>query len=351
LGDFFRRIITRLPRAWRIITLNGVIALIIVIGASVTAYRYVVSNLAAVSLDPTAEAVNIKISSGATTVQIAQTLAQAKLIRNQEIFRWYASYKKYDGTFRRGEYTLSPAMDVSRIMAALRVGPVPVRITIPEGYSTKQITELLAEKGLVDKEKFFKAVRDYDFKYNFLQGVPATDLRLEGFLFPDTYDIEKGTPEEKIIGMMLGRFSQELTPAVLNYINQKGWSPLQFVTLASLIEKEAEKQADSPVISQVFQRRLKLGMPLQSNTSIDFILGYPKPELTLKDLAIKSPYNTYIYKGLPPGPIANPGHASLQAAASPAPSDYLYFFAKPDGYHVFAKTYQEHLQNIKKYGR
>lgn len=353
MGDFSQQTEISKPRVFRhkLVLAIVLVLLVGVIGTKIVVRDYVASNLSPVSGDPTAEPVTVKIPSGASTARIAQILADAKLIRNPKFFALYARYKHYDGSFRHGEYSLSPTNDLNKIMAALRAGPLPVRVTIPEGYTTKQIADLLVQHGLVDRTKFFHRVRSYNFKFDFLSGLPPSDARLEGFLFPDTYDIEKGVPEEKIIAMLLGRFNQELTPEIKQFMAKKGWTPLQFVTLASLIEKEAEKAEDRPVISQVFQKRLQIGMPLQSCASIQFLLGFPKPVLTYDDLAIKSPYNTYLNKGLPPGPIANPGRASLQAAAFPAGSDFLYFVAKPDGYHAFAKTYQEHLNNIKKYQR
>ncbi|HZW83129.1 MAG TPA: endolytic transglycosylase MltG, partial [Candidatus Deferrimicrobium sp.] len=233
----------------------------------------------------------------------------------------------------------------------LKKGPesTAVRVTIPEGFTTKQIVDLLVQEKLIDKEKFMSLVKSKDFGFSFLQGLPQSEARLEGFLFPDTYEIAPGTSEEEIISLMLKRFEQELTPEVKAAISQKALTVQNFVTLASLIEREAREPEDRPVISQVFQKRLRIGMPLQSCASIQFILGTAKPVLSLKDLEVKSPYNTYKNTGLPPGPIANPGRAALLAAAFPASTDYLYFVAKSDGYHAFAKSYEEHLRNVKKY--
>ncbi len=351
MGDINQAAVIK-TRRLRLVLAVAVIAAIALAGAAgIGIYRYITHNLSALSSDLTAAQVAVSVPKGASTRQIGEILVQAKLIRNAGFFAWYVRYKQEDGLLRSGDYSLNPALNMDSIISALRKGPLPIRVTIPEGFTTQQIADLLAEKNLIDKSKFFQAVKSYDFKFDFLQGLPQSDLRLEGFLFPATYEIEKGTPEPQIIEMMLRRFNQELTPDVQQVIKQRGWTTSQFVTLASLIEKEAKEEVDRPLISQVFLKRLRIGMPLQSCASIEFLLGHPKPILSYKDLEIKSPYNTYQNKGLPPGPIANPGHASLQAAANPANTDYLYFVAKPDGYHAFSKTYAEQLRNEQKYLR
>ncbi len=329
----------------------GIVILVLLASGISGGYFYVSSNLTEVSNDPSVEPVNISIPKGASTSQIGQILAQAGLIKNPRFFALYSRFKKLDGSFRSGEYRLSPAQDMDSLMAELKKGqgPVTIRVIIPEGYSTKQIVDLLVQQNLINRDKFTGLIRSHDFGFDFLKGIPQSDLRLEGFLFPATYDIPKGSTEEEIIRIMLKRFEQELTPEIRQAIANKGWNVVKFVTLSSLIEKEAQKAEDRPVISGVFQNRLQKGMALQSCATIQFLLGEPKPVLLNKDLEIKSPYNTYKNPGLPPGPIANPGTASLQAAAFPAKTDYLYFVAKPDGYHAFANTFEEHLRNQKKY--
>lgn len=149
--------------------------------------------------------------------------------------------------------------------------------------------------------------------------------------------------------MFLHQFAKELTPKVQKQLVTMKLSISQWVTLGSLVEKEAEKKSDRPLIASVLMNRLKIDQPLQIDATIQFLLGTPKAKLYDKDLQIASPYNTYLHQGLPPGPIANPGDASLQAALYPTQTDFLYYVAKKDGYHVFAKTYAEHLKNIKLY--
>lgn len=326
----------------------GAAVVLVVLITALGCNLYLSSNLAPVDKQSKQKVV-VNIPAGSTSKQIAEILKQNHLINNSGFFAWYAGYTGVSSKLRSGIYTLSPSQDVNSLLASLERGPIAVKITIPEGFTTKQIADLLAAHGLINKQKFYKLVNTYDFKYDFLQGIPHSDLRLEGFLFPATYEIVPGTPEKQIIEMMLKRFDKELTPSIRQVIKQKGWSVQQFITLASLIEREAKMQTDKPVVSQVFQSRLKIGMPLQSNASVEFLFDNQKPNLSLNDIRINSPYNTYLHPGLPPGPIANPGDASIQAAAFPSKTDYLYFVAKPDGYTAFAKTYAEHLKNVQKY--
>jgi len=221
------------------------------------------------------------------------------------------------------------------------------RVTIPEGYNTEQIIALLVQKGIGNKEEFEKVVTDDSFPYTFLKDVPQGSHRLEGYLFPNTYNISTKASPHAVIDLFLQQFAKELTPKVQKQLVTMKLSVSQWVTLGSLVEKEAEKKSDRPLIASVIMNRLKIGQPLQIDATIQFLLGTPKAKLYDKDLQIPSPYNTYLHSGLPPGPIANPGDASLQAALYPAQTDFLYYVAKKDGFHVFAKTYAEHLKNIK----
>ncbi len=325
------------------------LVVVVFIVAVIAINAYMSLNLAPLSDKANAKQVRVDIAQGDSTSEIGGTLVKAGLIRNQRFFAWYVSYRHAAGLLRSGEYLLSPAQNMQSIIEDLRQGPPVVKVTIPEGFTTQQIVDLLTERHLINPTKFYDLVQNYDFNYAFLTGIPPSHARLDGFLFPATYDIKLGTSEKQIIELMLNRFQQELTPQIRQAAAAKGWSIRQLVTMASLIEREAKEAQDRAIISQVFATRLHVGMPLQSCASIEYLLGHRKPILSLEDLKIASPYNTYLHRGLPPGPIANPGDASIQAAAFPAQTDYLYFVAKPDGYHAFAKTYSEHLVNVHKY--
>ncbi|MFZ3102792.1 MAG: endolytic transglycosylase MltG [Desulfitobacteriaceae bacterium] len=288
---------------------------------------------------------------GATPNLIAQELEQRKLIRNASVFYFMARTRQQNFKLLPGEYYISSSMSPQSIIDRLLKGPDVelARVTIPEGYNSDQIINLLVQKGLGTKESFIKVVTSESFPYLFLKGAPVGVHRLEGFLFPDTYFFKKGDGSRAIIDTMLQRFNQELTLDTQKQLDNLKISVRDWVIMASLVEKEALKEVDRPLIASVFFNRLKKSMPLQIDATIQFILGTPKLKLLNSDLQRPSPYNTYLHKGLPPGPIANPGHASLQAVLKPAQSEYLYYLARNDGYHIFATTFDEHLLNQKKY--
>ncbi|MHB1653436.1 MAG: endolytic transglycosylase MltG [Desulfitobacteriaceae bacterium] len=293
----------------------------------------------------------LAVMPGTTARQVGLELERRHLIHNAWVFGRLAHAQQVDNRLLSGEYYVSANMSSGEIIKLLLKGPdiEIVRVTIPEGYNTEQIINVLVQKGLGSKEDLTKVIASDAFPYSFLDGAPAGIHRLEGFLFPDTYFFKKGTNPHTVIDAFLQRFNRELLPEVKTQLGEAKLSIHDWVTLASIVEKEAEKQEDRPVIASVFINRLDKKMKLESCATVQFVLGTPKPKLYDKDLQTPSPYNTYLHGGLPPGPISNPGHASLQAVLHPAQTDYLYFLAKSDGYHVFAKTFGEHLQNQRLY--
>jgi UPF0755 protein len=294
----------------------------------------------------------ITITSGTTAAQLAEKLQQQHLIRSAWAFRYIARSQQANFKIYVGDYQFSPVMAPDEMIKILLNGSLAIaanRVTIPEGFTTEQIIDLLVQKGIGSKAEFTKVITEDTFSYPFLKGSPKGIHRLEGYLFPSTYYIDKKTSPHTVIDLFLKQFAKELTPGVQKQLNTIKLSVPQWVTLGSLVEKEAKKATDRPLIASVIMNRLKINQPLQIDATIQFLLGTPKAKLYDKDLQIPSPYNTYKRQGLPPGPIANPGHASLQAALYPAQSNFLYYVAKKDGSHVFAKTYAEHLKNIKLY--
>ena len=294
----------------------------------------------------------LTIATGTTVPQLAETLQARHLIRSSLMFRYLVHSEQANFKIYAGDYLLTPAMSPDEMIKRFLNSSLALatnRVTIPEGYTTEQIIDLLVLKGIGGKEEFTKVVTEDEFPYSFLKDAPKGIHRLEGYLFPNTYDIPVKTDPHQMIDLLLQQFAKELTPEVQKQLDTHKLSVPQWVTLGSMVEKEAGKASDRPLIAAVFLNRLKIGQPLQSCATIQFLLGTPKAKLYDKDLKLPSPYNTYLHAGLPPGPIANPGHASLQAALHPAETDKMYFVAKKDGYHAFAKTYAEHLKNIKLY--
>ena len=279
----------------------------------------------------------INISSGTNAREIVNVLEKNEIIRKYNYpFQILTKLMKIEDQLKYGEYSLSPSMNMPQILHKLVKGEViTYKITIPEGYTSTQIAELLDKKEIAEKEAFLKIVKD-------------TEKTLEGYLFPDTYEVPKKYGVEKMIKVMLSNFNQiAIENKFTDRAEKIGFSLNEIIILASIIEKEAKFNDEKNKVSSVFYNRLKINMKLQSCATIQYILGEPKEGLDENDLKIDSPYNTYLYKGLPPGPICNPGLDSIIAALEPAEEDYLFFVLGDNGRHIFSKTYQEHLKNKK----
>jgi len=277
----------------------------------------------------------IDIPSGTNAKEIVHILEKNEIIgKNNYLFIILIKLSKLEVKLKFGEYNLSPSLNMLQILNKLARGEIVVyKITIPEGYTSIQIAELLDKKEIVEKESFLKLV-----KYG--------EKSWEGYLFPDTYEVPKKYGAENMLKLMLSNFEQvAVDNKLINKAEQTGFTMDEIITLASIIEKEAKFAEEKKQISSVFHNRLKSGMKLQSCATIQYILGKPKEKLEESDLEIESPYNTYLYKGLPPGPICNPGIDSIIAALEPANEDYLFFVLGDNGRHIFSKTYEEHLKN------
>lgn len=292
------------------------------------------------------------VEEGMNAAQVAERLEEMKVIRSSVVFRQLSRMEKADAKLVAGVYYLSPAMSSPQILEILLKGPVPdiIRVTIPEGYTVAQIVTVLSQKGLGTEEDLYQAMQSFQAKdYSFLNDVPQGKNRLEGFLFPDTYFFDKESKPREVIDRFLQRFDQELTPDTEARLKELNISIYTWATKASIVEREAAKADERPIIAGVFENRLKKSMALESCATVQYVLDEIKPVLSLEDIEIDSPYNTYKHPGLPPGPIANPGHASLSAVLYPTQTDYLFFVAKNDGSHAFARTFEEHLSNVNKY--
>ena len=290
----------------------------------------------------------VSIPAGATLRQIAARLAQVGVIRHQGMFVLYARLRGAAAQLQAGEYALRATMSPAQVLDILRHGNVIYHsLTIPEGLTVRDIAALIAAKGLGDRQTILRLAHDAAF----IRSLGLTVPSLEGYLFPETYHVPRSMNERDLLRLMVQTLRKNYTRDIALRAQRLGMTQHEVVTLASLIEKEAHVDEERPLISAVFHNRLRKGMRLQADPTVIYALGERfDGNLRKKDLAIDSPYNTYRYAGLPPGPIANPGRRSLQAAVAPAPVDYLYFVATgKHGRHHFSTTLREHNQAVRKY--
>jgi len=298
------------------------------------------------NIDDTKE-VLFTVPKGASTKRIATLLKENELITSEYGFKELSKDLGADGKMKAGDYMLSPSMNAETIIDKLQSGKVyveTVKVTIPEGYELKQIITRLVEAGLGDEEVFNQLVSEkYDYK--FLNDIEVSPSYLEGFLFPATYEFKKGSSEKQVIDRLLSQFNSIFKDEYYLKAYELDMSINEIMTLASIIEREAKLDEERALISSVFHNRLDKGRLLQSCATIQYALGERKQRLLNVDLEIESPYNTYKYKGLPPGPIASPGEKSIIAALYPEDSSYLYFrtTSKNDGSHHFSNTFEEHV--------
>ncbi len=277
---------------------------------------------------------------------IAQALRDAGVIRSRWAFLALAYLQGSLTRLHAGEYEFSRSMSLLEILRKLEAGRVIThQVTIPEGFTAQDIARLLAGELLVDAERFTALVNDAQFA----EGLGFPGESLEGYLYPDTYRLTRGMGEEEIIRIMVSRFRQAAPQDLDVQAQRLGLDPRAVVTLASLIEKEAKLDSERFLISAVFHNRLRRNMPLQSDPTAVYGETGPQRRITSIDLRRQTPYNTYLKSGLPPGPIANPGLASLKAALNPARVNFLYFVAKNDGSHFFSRTLEQHAQAVRKY--
>jgi len=273
-------------------------------------------------------------------------LQAAGVVRHAWVLRLWARWRGLDRLIRSGDYRFEQPLSPIEVLAVLRSPTAALhRVTIPEGSTLEQIAALFANAGFGGSDQFLCLSHDPGFLLSV--DVPASGL--EGYLFPDTYSFPWSTPPEGILAAMVDRF-REQTAALQALSLDAGMSEEDMVVLASLIEKETGVAEERALVSAVFHNRLQLGMPLQSDPTAMYGRDIHGPP-TAADMAVDSPYNTYLHLGLPPGPICNPGLASMQAALTPAKVPYLYFVARNDGTHAFSRTLEEHKRAVAHFQR
>lgn len=297
--------------------------------------------------DPTStEEIVITIPRGATTTSIGSILMENDLIRSEIIFKLTSKELEADGNMKAGDFKLSKSMNMTEIINKLVSGDVYLdtfTFTIPEGFEIRQIIDRLEAEGFINREVFMNELQNGVFSYKFMDMLDNRD-ELEGYLFPDTYEMKVGSTEYDIINKMLSRFDQIFKDEYYQRLEELGLSMNELITLASIIEREARAKEEFPLVSSVFHNRIQKGMLLQSCATVQYVLGERKERLTYADIEIDSPFNTYMNAGLPPAPIASPGVLAIESALYPEETDYLFFVVKKDGNgtHVFSRTLDEH---------
>jgi len=294
------------------------------------------------------------IEKGEGVNQISQNLFDVGLIKSKNYFEYYVWLNNVENRLQAGSYLLNTRQSIVELVKSLVEGRAVSderEIKIIEGWTTKNIEEYLKENSIKASEGFLESVQDKNFVSKISSEYPELDIRLlEGYLFPDTYRIYNNSTGEDIVVKMVSNLDKKLTPEMREDIKNQKKSVFEIITMASILEKEVRSYEDMQIVSGIFWDRIKNGQGLESCATLAYILGVNKPVYSLEDTQIDSPYNTYKYRGLPPGPVSNPGINAIKAAIYPKYTDYNYFLSRPDtGETVFSATYDEHIRNKNKY--
>jgi UPF0755 protein len=293
----------------------------------------------------------VEIPQGSGPAGIARRLVAAGVVRNTTTFRLAVWLTGKGRRLQAGEYRFDQPVSAREVVDKIARGEVYLRpITFPEGFTMRQMAHTYGQKGFGTADAFMTAARNVSL----ISSVDPAAEDLEGYLFPDTYSLPRRATADQLVARMVASFDKALTPQLRQDAAARGLGVRELVTLASIVERETGNDAERPLVAAVYSNRLRFGMPLLCDPTVIYALeraGRYNGNLTRENLMFDSPYNTYRYPGLPPGPIANPGRSSLQAAAHPADVPYLYFVSRNDGTHAFAATLEEHNRNVELYQR
>ena len=316
--------------------------------AAFIGYQYLDSEFNRPANPKADETKHIHIRSGMSFTQILELLEKNRLIQNPGLFHLQARLRGGAKSIQAGVYALKASMSPREIYRHLSEGRVARRtFTIPEGYNVRDIARTIQRAKLAGKGEILRLSRDPSF----LKELAISAASIEGYLFPDTYHFPVSTEAKKILTLMVRTMRKKFSPALRKQAKAMGFTIHQTLTLASIIEKETSLSSERPLIAAVFINRLKRRMRLQSDPTVIYGLPHFDGNITKKDLRYDSPYNTYLHRGLPPGPIASPGLESIKSALNPAKVKYLYFVATKDGGHQFSRTYREHRRAVNRYQR
>ncbi len=298
--------------------------------------------------DPDAAPVRVVVPPGASFRAAADSLAAGGVIGSGTAFRAYARVRGQDGGLKPGTYAFAPGTSWDELLTALNEGRgLVASVTIPEGWALAQIVPAVAKALELPEDSVVAAVRDTAL----LRRLEIPTETLEGYLFPATYTFAIGTSARAAVGDMVAEFERRWQPEWDAGLTAQSMNRHEGVTLASIVEREARVATERPTIAAVYHNRLRINMPLQADPTVQYARGEHTNRVLYRDLEVDSPYNTYRYPGLPPGPIASPGSASLAATAAPADVPFLFFVAHPDGHHEFRRTYDEHLAAVREMRR
>jgi UPF0755 protein len=334
-----------------ILILSGV--LVLLAGAAAGVAWWWISAWADTPLQGSSETLAVDIPQGAGPRQVAKLLAEHKVIADAEDFyRWVRYIQRASGELKAGELAFRGDLSPNQVLQVLRDGtPITHKITVPEGKRIDEIAAVFEQAGLADAKSFERRARDPQFVRSL--GVPHDSL--EGFLFPETYQLRKHTPVDEILKTLVAGYQRSFTDAWRQKAKRLGMTELQVVTLASIVEKETGAAAERPIIAGVFHNRLRQNWKLQTDPTVIYAeilaTGSYDGAIHRSDLERDHPYNTYRRKGLPPGPICSPGAAALEATLNPERTDYMYFVSRNDGTHQFCADLSCHNRWVAKYQR
>ena len=300
-----------------------------------------------------------RVQAGDTPATIGSRLQTLGLLQDSELFRQLTKSRGVESRLEAGDYVLQRGMTMDEILVALQHGVVtPNTVQVIEGRRIEEVSALLERQNLMTSKDFVAAATAGSYPFPELKDRPAGSS-LEGFLFPDTYQVPKGATARDLVTIMLNNFDQKIGSELWTKAKAQGQNPYQLLIVASIVEREAQNPAERPIIASVYLNRVKKNMRLEADPTVQYAMGFQpdkgtwwKTPVSLDEYSkVLSPYNTYLHEGLPPTPICSPGRESIRAAIEPAQTDYLFFVAKGDGSHAFAKTFEEHQANIAKYQR
>lgn len=327
-----------------------IIVLAVIVGGTLIFYSYVAGPIDKNNTTSTF----VTIDNGSSTGEIGNQLKEKGLIRNESIFKLKSRIGNYDGNYIAGTYKFNKAMSMKEMMDFIKEGKTAGKVfQVIEGKTIDKVAEQLEKEGIINKKEFYYEVEHGDFDYKFMKYLPKGPTRLEGFLFPNTYEVAENATAHQVVDIMLKGFDNTVTEEYYEEAKKQGKTIFEVVTMASIVEREASKSEEKPKVASVIENRLKVDMPLQMDSIISYIKKEDKIRATYSDIEVDSAYNPYKNKGLPPGPICAPGIEAIDAALNPAETDYLYFVASPnlDGTNVYSETYADFLKDREKFNK